>query len=213
MVNGTLDPYREVHDELIRLRLLNASTARTYDFGSADDRAFSLVATDGGLLERPSSMERVQLSPGERAEIVVRMRTGERVTLRSFPQDNYGDYWQERFGGGNDSFDVLRLRAADRLRPSPELPNVLGALETPDGKDAVRGRYFDLNRSGINGRRMDMSRVDETVIRGATEVWTVHNGNGMPHNFHVHDVQFSVMEVNGKTPPPALRGPKDRTAA
>ncbi|WP_280442345.1 multicopper oxidase family protein [Nocardia brasiliensis] len=48
MVNGTLTPYRTVGDELIRLRLLNASTARTYTFGFADERAFALVATDGG---------------------------------------------------------------------------------------------------------------------------------------------------------------------
>ncbi|GHH86198.1 multicopper oxidase family protein [Streptomyces capitiformicae] len=210
LVNGTLNPYREVHDELIRLRLLNASTARTYDFGFPDGRAFALVATDGGLLERPASMDRVQLSPGERAEIVVRMRAGERVTLRSFPQDNYGDAWQRRFGGGDDSFDVLELRAADRLRPSAELPSALGELEIPDGEGAaVRGRHFDLKLSGINGRDMEMSRVDETVTRGTTEVWTVRNSNGMPHNFHVHDVQFRVLEVNGKTPPPALRGPKD----
>ncbi|MBV7697112.1 multicopper oxidase domain-containing protein [Streptomyces sp. TRM70350] len=209
MVNGTLRPYREVADELIRLRLLNASTARTYAFGFPDDRSFSLVGTDGGLLERPVSHKRVQLSPGERAEIVVRMRAGERVMLRSFPQDNYGDGWQRRFGGGDDSFDVLELRAAGRLRPSPELPAVLGKLEIPDGANAVRGRFFELKRSGINGRAMDMGRVDETVTRGTTEVWTVRNDNGMPHNFHVHDVQFRVLEVNGAAPPPALRGPKD----
>ncbi|MGN9759296.1 multicopper oxidase family protein [Streptomyces sp. SD31] len=209
MVNGTLRPYRAVGDELIRLRLLNASTARTYAFGFPDDRAFSLIATDGGLLERPESMDRVQLSPGERAEIVVRMRAGERVMLRSFPQDNYGDGWQRRFGGGDDSFDVLELRAARELRPSPGIPTALGELETPDGADAVRGRHFDLKRSGINGRSMDLGRVDETVTRGTTEVWTVRNSNGMPHNFHVHDVQFRVLEVNGETPPPALRGPKD----
>ncbi|MDX2931950.1 multicopper oxidase family protein [Streptomyces ipomoeae] len=210
MVNGTLNPYQEVHDELIRLRLLNASTARTYDFGFPDDRGFTLIATDGGLLEQPVSQRRVQLSPGERAEIVVRMRAGERLTLRSFPQHNYGDAWQRRFAGGDDSFDVLQLRAADRLRPSPELPSVLGDLELPGGEEsAVRGRYFDLKRSGINGRPMEMTRVDETVTRGTTEVWTVHNGNGMPHNFHVHDVQFRILEVNGEKPPPALRGRKD----
>ncbi|WP_246101364.1 multicopper oxidase family protein [Streptomyces cyaneus] len=209
MVNGTLHPYREVDDELIRLRLLNASTARTYAFGFPDDRAFSLIATDGGLLERPESMDRLQLSPGERAEIVVRMRAGERVMLRSFPQDNYGDSWQRRFGGGDDSFDVLELRAAEELRPSPGIPTALGELETPDGTDAVRGRHFDLKRSGINKRSMDMGRVDETVTRGTTEVWTVRNSNGMPHNFHVHDVQFRVLEVNGEAPSAALRGPKD----
>jgi FtsP/CotA-like multicopper oxidase with cupredoxin domain len=209
MVNGTLSPYREVTDELIRLRLLNASTARTYDFGFSDDRPFALVGTDGGLLERPASLERVQLSPGERAEIVVRMRAGERTVLRSFAQDNYADAFQQRFGGGDDSFDVLELRAADRLRPSPELPGKLGELEIPDGEDAVRARHFDLKRSGINGRKMAMDRVDETVTRGTTETWTVRNTNGMPHNFHVHDLQFRVLEDNGGTPPPELRGPKD----
>ncbi|WP_189214838.1 MULTISPECIES: multicopper oxidase family protein [Streptomyces] len=212
MVNGTLGPYQEVGDELIRLRLLNASTTRTYAFGFPDGRPFSLIGTDGGLLERPAAMERVQLSPGERAEIVVRMEAGERVVLRSFPQDNYGDAWQRRFSGGEDSFDVLELRAADRLRPSPGLPAALagpGLSELPDDADAVRGRYFDLKRTGINGRTMDMGRIDETVTRGTTEVWTVRNADGMPHNFHVHDVRFRVVEVNGSAPPPPLRGPKD----
>ncbi|WP_309058774.1 multicopper oxidase domain-containing protein [Streptomyces sp.] len=209
MVNGTLRPYRKVYDELIRLRLLNASTARTYAFGFPDGRAFSLVGTDGGLSARPAVMDRVQLSPGERAEIVVRMEAGERVMLRSFPQDNYGDAWQRRFGGGDDSFDVLELRAAERLRPSPGLPAELAEVELPREEEAVRGRHFDLKRSGINGRAMDRGRIDETVVRGTTEVWTVRNTNGMPHNFHVHDVQFRVVEVNGSAPPPALRGPKD----
>ncbi|WP_248844359.1 multicopper oxidase family protein, partial [Streptomyces hirsutus] len=131
MVNGTLDPYREVRDELIRLRLVNASTARTYAFGFPDDRDFSLIGTDGGLLERPAAMDRVQLSPGERAEIVVRVEAGERVMLRSFPQENYGGFWQQRFGGGDDSFDVLELRAARQLRASPELPTALAEPELP----------------------------------------------------------------------------------
>ncbi|MGW7271166.1 multicopper oxidase family protein [Streptomyces sp. NPDC054864] len=209
MVNGTLRPYQKVGDELVRLRLLNASTARTYDFGFPDDRAFSLVGTDGGLLEQPARMERIQLSPGERAEIVVRMKPGEKTVLRSFPQDNYGSSWNQRFSGGDDSFDVLELRAAKQLRASADIPQQLGELEVPDGKNAARGRFFDLEQSGINGRAMKMDRIDETVTRGTTETWTVRNNNGMPHNFHVHDVQFRVLEVNGEAPPPELRGAKD----
>ncbi|MFI6091768.1 multicopper oxidase family protein [Streptomyces sp. NPDC051218] len=209
MVNGTLRPYQKVGDELVRLRLLNASTARTYDFGFPDDRAFSLVGTDGGLLEQPARMERIQLSPGERAEIVVRMVPGEKTVLRSFPQDNYGSSWNQRFSGGDDSFDVLELRAAKQLRASADIPQQLGELEVPDGKNAARGRFFDLKQSGINGRAMKMDRIDETVTRGTTETWTVRNNNGMPHNFHVHDVQFRVLEVNGEAPPPELRGAKD----
>ncbi|WP_329118499.1 multicopper oxidase family protein [Streptomyces sp. NBC_01465] len=211
MVNGTLDPYKEVGDRLVRLRLLNASTARIYTFGFDDSREFSLVGTDGGLLERPAGMKRVQLSPGERAEIVVEMRAGERTVLRSYPWEK-GDAWEKRFSGGDDSFDVLQLRAAKTLRDSPTLPQRLVESELPEAKDAVRGRYFELKLSGINGKKMDMGRVDETVTQGATEVWTVRNGGDMTHNFHVHDVQFRVVEFDGKPPGAALRGPKDTLA-
>lgn len=42
----------------------------------------------------------------------LRMRPGERTVLRSYPWRD-GDGWERRFNGGDDSFDVLRLRAAD----------------------------------------------------------------------------------------------------
>ncbi len=213
MVNGTLDPYAEVRDERVRLRLLNASTARIYTFGFADDRPFALVGTDGGLLPEPASMDRVQLSPGERAEIVVTVRPGERTVLRSYPW-RQGNGWERRFDGGDDSFDVLQLRAAERLRPSPAVPRLAAdpGLELPEAGDAVRARHFELRRSGINGRPMAMDRIDQTVTRGTTEVWTLRNGGDMTHNFHVHDVQFRVLDVDGKRPERALRGRKDTVA-
>ncbi|WP_433755857.1 multicopper oxidase family protein [Nocardia sp. CA-135398] len=209
MVNGTLTPYRNVDDELVRLRLLNASTARVYTFGFADDRRFSLVGTDGGLLEHPAVLDRVRLSPGERAEIVVRVRPGERAVLRSTKLDAGLSFWTQRFAGGDDSFDILELRAASTLRPSPELPAALAYPSTPDGSDSVRERNFELNLSGINGSPMAMDRIDLTVTRGTAETWAVHNNDGMPHNFHIHDVQFRVLELNGAPPPAALTGPKD----
>ncbi|MFD6891430.1 multicopper oxidase family protein [Streptomyces sp. NPDC059957] len=209
MVNGTLDPYVTVQDELVRLRLLNASTARVYTFGFDDGRTFRQIASDGGLLEAPHTTDRLRMSPGERAEVVVRIRPGERTVLRSYPLDAGLDFWNQRFGGGDDSFDVMQLRAAPTLRPSAELPEALAASALPKGEDSVRSRFFDLKMSGINGRKMDMSRVDETVTRGTAETWTLRNNDGMPHNFHVHDVQFRVLDINGSAPPASLRGPKD----
>ncbi|GEM34831.1 multicopper oxidase [Nocardia neocaledoniensis NBRC 108232] len=209
MVNGTLAPYQEVGDELVRLRVLNASTARIYTFAFHDSRTFALIGTDGGLLPRPETLSAVQLSPGERAEIVVRVRPGERAVLRSERLDAGLDFWGNRFAGGDDRFDVLELRAAATLRPSPELPAALVAPSTPDGADAVRERAFDLTLSGINGAKMAMDRIDATVTRGTTERWVIRNVDGMPHNFHVHDVQFRVLDYAGAPPPPALTGPKD----
>jgi FtsP/CotA-like multicopper oxidase with cupredoxin domain len=60
-----------------------------------------------------------------------------------------------------------------------------------------------------NGDQMDLDRVDATVEAGETEVWAVTNGDGMPHNFHVHGAQFQVVDVDGEPPPPELAGWKD----
>jgi FtsP/CotA-like multicopper oxidase with cupredoxin domain len=54
-----------------------------------------------------------------------------------------------------------------------------------------------------------MSRIDFGVRAGTTEVWEVTNTNGYMHNFHIHDVQFQVLDVDGDEPPPYLRGRKD----
>lgn len=209
MVNGALAPYRTVNDELVRLRLLNASTARTYTFGFSDDRSFALIGTDGGLLERPAELDRIQLSPGERAEIVVRFEPGPPTVLRSYPLDAGLGFWGQRFSGGDDTFDLVQFRPAEVLRPSPELPATLVRAETQDGSRAVAEREFTLTFAAINGQDMAMDRIDFAVTRGTTEIWTVRNDDSTPHNFHIHDAQFRVLDLDGAAPPPSLSGPKD----
>jgi FtsP/CotA-like multicopper oxidase with cupredoxin domain len=208
LVNGTSGPYLDVTTEKVRLRLLNASVKRVYEFGFSDGRDFALVGTDGGLLPEPARMQRLRLSPGERAEVVVSMSPGEDVVLRSYPPDLGTNFLGERFNGGQDELDVLQLRAADRLRPSVRIPEQLAPAPALPVEDATE-RTFDLQGRKINGKRMDMSRIDETVELGDTEVWTVTNTGGEYHNFHVHDVQFQVLEVDGHAPGPQLSGWKD----
>jgi suppressor of ftsI len=210
LVNGTHDPYLEVRSELVRLRLLNASNARVYNVGFADDRPFELIATDGGLLDAPERLERVQLSPGERAEIVTEFEPGERVVLRSFEPALGTNFWDGRFSGADDSFDLLEIRAVDDLAPSPELPELLVAQLPVDAGEARRVRRFELSGQGsINGREMDMTRIDQTVEVGTSEIWEVENRSGTPHNFHIHDVRFRVLDYAGEDPPKHLRGLKD----
>ncbi|MFE3450939.1 multicopper oxidase family protein [Nonomuraea sp. NPDC059194] len=209
IVNGTVAPYVDVRSTRVRLRLLNASNSRFYNFGMADDRSFALIATDGGLLAAPLDTHRVQLSPGERAEIVVAVRPGERVTLRSYRSDlgiNIGD---QRFAGGGDILDILELRAASELFPSPPLPGTLGERPVLDVSAPAATRTFELADFKINGLLMDMGRIDVGVRRGTTEIWEVANLDTIPHNFHVHDVQFLILSMDGGPPRPELGGWKD----
>ncbi len=210
LVNGTHDPYLEVSSERVRLRLLNASGARVYDIGFDDNREFDLIATEGGLLEGPQAMDRIQLSPGERAEIVAEFEPGEEVVLRSYEPELGTNFFEGRFAGGDDTFDLLEIRAAGELAPAPELPERLVVPEPPVEKEAEEVRRFELSGQGsINERSMDMTRIDEVVAAGATEVWEVTNASGTPHNFHPHDVRFRVVEYAGASPPAHLEGLKD----
>lgn len=205
LVNGTVAPYLDVATERVRLRLLNGSSARMYDFAFADGREFDLIATDGGLLEAPVRSTSVPLSPGERAEIVITLEPGERTVLRSNAPD-------PSLHAGSATFDVLELRAAASVADSPAVPARLAPLPVADATDAVAERSFVMSGHNINDRQMDLGRADFTATVDTSEVWTVRNENPLPHSFHVHDTQFRVLSIDGAPPPARLAGFKDTIA-
>ncbi|MBG6213695.1 MAG: multicopper oxidase domain-containing protein [Cryobacterium sp.] len=209
LVNGTRAPYLDVTTEVVRLRLVNGSTARMYDFGFSDGRSFDLIGTDGGLLNEAAAMEGIRLSPGERAEVLVRLVPGETVNLQSTPPDLGTSAGAATRNAGDDTLDVMELRAADTLSSIGAVSTKLASIEPLKKTDASADRSFTLNGYTINNRLMDMARIDETVEAGATEVWTVDNAMPLPHNFHVHAVQFQVLRVGTESPPPELSGWKD----
>ncbi len=212
IVNGTRGPYLDVSDELVRLRVLNASTARSYAFTWSDGRPVELIATDGGLLEAPVSLDHVRLSPGERAEVLVRVEPGERVVLQSKMTPDIAALVGPvaDMNGGSDAFDVLEVRAADTLDSTTAVPAELNTITDFDEADVATTRRFELSDSfEINGDAMDMGRIDETVTVDTLERWVVENATQVPHSFHVHDVQFRIAAIDGQAPPPELAGWKD----
>ncbi|MGW3497922.1 multicopper oxidase family protein [Streptomyces sp. NPDC001020] len=200
LVNGTYNPRFDVTTERVRLRVLNGSNARMYNLAFADRRRFHVIGNDGGLLAAPVETETVVLTPGERAEIVVAFTPGDNVVLRSL--DNGVDI-------AEGDFDLIRFTAAARLQPSPALPAhpaVLPPITPPAG---ARERRFRLNgHDAINGKGMDMNRIDEVVPAGAVEIWEIEN-HVYSHNFHIHEVAFQVLEMDGHAPPAYAAGYKD----
>jgi blue copper oxidase len=209
LVNGTYDPHLDIRHQRVRFRLLNASNARIYNLGFSDDREFDLIATDGGLLETPERLTHVQLSPGERVEIVATFARGETVVLRSFEPELGTNFFENRFAGGDDSFDLLQVRAAHTLTPSPSVPRRLVRQNPLREETAARTRRFELGGTSISGKEMDLNRIDAVVETDTTEIWEVRNTSGTPHSFHPHDVRFRVLNYAGGPAPPHLRGLKD----
>lgn len=197
LVNGTHSPFFEVKAFRIRFRILNGANAHVFTLGFADNREFQVIASDAGLLPEPVTVDRVKISPGERFEVVVEFKPGETALLKGFDGDSAIE---------DGEYDLLELRAAGTLAPSPVLPATLSAR--PRIEPGAKTRTFELGGTNINGQDMDMARIDEVVPAGAREVWEIDNIT-YDHNFHVHEVAFRILDIDGEEPPPHLRGPKD----
>ncbi len=217
LVNGTIDPVFEGRNDLLRLRLLNGSNARFYRLGFGDGRSFDQIASDGGLLEQPYRTDKLLLAPGERAQIVINLSDGSPTVLLADSVESTG-----MMGTRSDRqrFTVLNIVPAAQRRPAITMPSRLITLPRIDPAVAVKTRRFVLNMgmgmrmmSGggftINGQSMDMQRIDETVKVGTTEIWQVENASMMAHPFHIHDVQFRIIDRDGQMPDTGERGLKD----
>ena len=214
LVNGTVRPYFAARTDKLRLRLLNGSNARFHTVGFADGRTFHHIDTDGGLLERPHETWRITLAPGERAQIVVDLDDGRPALLRTFATPSFGmmgeDGMMTPMTDSQLTFHVLDIQpGAGRIR-LPPLPERLISLDQPDPSRAVSLRRFVLHEGRrINGKAMDMNRIDETVRVGTMEIWQIDNASMMSHPFHIHDVQFRILEGDGALPSPGEMGLKD----
>jgi bilirubin oxidase len=62
---------------------------------------------------------------------------------------------------------------------------------------------------GINNTTFNMDSINITIPLNSTEIWTLKNNTLIAHPFHIHDIQFNVIEKNGTTPPLTEQGWKD----
>jgi FtsP/CotA-like multicopper oxidase with cupredoxin domain len=197
-VNGQVMPTLSIRSgEVQRWRVINASAARVYRL-ALGGHAFLHVGSDGGLFEHPVEVSEILLANGERAELLVRGvgGPGSLTVLQTLPYDRYIP--QTRPKDWNQARDLLTVQyTADAAMPFVALPNVLRPVPPLDTTRVTTRRVVSLSQHMINGKMMDMSRVDASARLGATEIWQVENLVGMDHPFHLHGFQFQVLDRNG----------------
>ena len=202
LVNGSINPYLDVKRVKMRFRLVNGSNARIYSFGLSNGGEFEQIASDGGFLKNPVKMNKLELGSGERAEITIDFSKYDKETTLSLT-------------GGD--FNVLKFNVKEDGKDTTEIPQYLTDIIKLSEFSAKTVRKFNLQGMGnmvsINGKKMDMDRVDAKVKLNDTEVWEIINTKdkmgGMSHPFHVHGVQFQVLSRNGQEPLENERGWKD----
>lgn len=180
-----------------RWRIINASAARVYRLAIPGHRLLH-VGSDGGLFEHPVETDEILLASSERAEVLVRATgaPGDVATLQSLPYDRYIP--QTRPSDWEQTRDLLTIRYTDEPAASPAaLPTTLRRIEWLDTTQVATTRTIAMTQGFLNGRVMDLARVDEQSALGATEIWRLENLVGMDHPFHLHGFQFQVLDRNG----------------
>ncbi len=181
LVNGTRDPYLAVDPGVYRFRVLNGANARIFGLALSNSAPFTLIGNDGGLLESQVSLNRIDIAPAERLDLLLSFAglSGQSVMLRDL-----------RAG-----WDLLEFRVGPGSAgtiPTLALPTI-SKLSNP-----LTTRTFSFDgMSKINGKLFDMNRIDFQVPFGQTERWRfITNGNA-PHPVHVHGASFQVQSRTG----------------
>lgn len=217
LVNGTPEPYLEVSADLYRFRLLNASNARILRIGFQTGEIYTVIGTDGGLLDQPYEADALYLAPAERLDILV-----------DFSQVPIGSSLQLMtlgFGGATNfrthgtEMPLLRFDVTSPSVSSGTIPATLATIDSLNPNNAARTRIWELqtrpvplngHSHRINGRTFDMERIDAQVRSDEVEIWEIRNTHTMPHPIHIHGVQFQVLErIDGEPILPRDYGWKD----
>ena len=229
MVNGQITaPFVNVPAQIVRLRILNASSHRFFEFGFDDNRTFNQITSDAGLLNAPVPLTRLMLGSGERAEILVDF-SGQQGNTFFIKQ--YGSQLPAGYPGGppdamgmmvlgpldNTDFNLLQLNViAPTSDPVSTIPATL-SLNVPYsvvGADNFTVAFtgvpmMSMTNFAMNGVQFDENVINMTTTQNTIMKWTLSNQSMMPHPFHIHGNHFFVLAVNGATPPLNMQGRKD----
>lgn len=234
LVNGTLRAQTSVPAQVVRFRILNGAIERSYNIGFSDNRSFSVIGSDGGLLNAPVPLTRYLLHAGERIEILVNFggQNGQSVDLKAFnstlaqnvaggdlfPNGPFANYLARK------DFNMLHLNvAAPTANPITAIPAALKTNVLLNAASANITRQLSMKDSMgvtnppilggvafvINHKLFDINYNNYTVPIGNTEIWEIKSTSNFGHPFHIHDVEFNILSVNGAAPPAAQAGWKD----
>jgi spore coat protein A, manganese oxidase len=185
LINGVYQPYLEVGDRKYRLRILNASNARTYFLDLSSGDSFIQIGTESGLLPAPVSRTGMRIGSAERLDVVVDFagKLGQNVYLTDLLTGT----------------PLLEFRVTQHLVDDSSIPPTLRSLPDIGEPTVTRNWSFDKTAGHwtINGLRFDPNRVDAKPVLGTTEKWAFTNPTGQAHTVHIHDVSQQCISRNG----------------
>lgn len=194
-------------DTILDLELLSAGKAQK----------LQLIALDGVAVEPAnSSVENIPLPPGSRAEFVVETpNAGEHMQLitrrwdtgpagDSDPQRPLAQIVSKESAAASSGAPVATAPIAHNngnlLWKGPTLERRLYFSESsPNPGDPDISTFFFITEVGHEPEQFKMGSPPDIVLhQGGVEAWTVENRSAEDHVFHIHQLHFQVLAIDGK---------------
>ena len=210
VINGKAWPKLTVEPRRYRLRFLNGSQARFYDFSfdrGGTPLTFHVIGSEQGLLPAPVATTHLLIAPGERFDVIADftgLPLGTELILVNKALAPYPD------GGMTDLPELMKIvvgtpvaaRNADQTVPGARLrlPAVPRLVPTPGladrelvGQETADPATDTPVVMKFNGWGA-MDPVTERVKAFTTETWDWINLTGDAHPMHMHLVSFQVLD-------------------
>jgi FtsP/CotA-like multicopper oxidase with cupredoxin domain len=186
-----------------RWRLTNASNGRYYQLSLAG-HVFTVIGSDGGLLQEPYAADSLLLAPADRLDVVLEINgdVGDMLALETSHVDRgVGEPVQ-----ADRTVMTLRIDAAsDDALPALEdaLPDAnIEAIAVDAATQELNLRLgFESSSPGgpaytINGESWPFTDSIEGVV-GDVAVWAIENATPTQQPFHLHGTYFQVLDRDG----------------
>ena len=194
-VNDKVWPNLNVEKALYRFRIVNTSNERFFNIALSNNQCFTLIATDGGYVEKPITLSSILLSPSERAEILIdfsKLEVGSKIIMTNNALAPYpvGPLPDPETVGQIMQFTVTSCNTCN----SYCIPERLNAFPTliPDSPTQFQTLLFANNFVMLNGQRFN-APPSEIAEVGSTVEWDIVNFNFTAHPIHLHLIQFKIL--------------------
>lgn len=198
-INGQLRPDIAIRPGETQLwHLLNIAANQYFRMHLAGMRV-QVISQDADTVVKEVTTDEMLLGPSARLSVLVTGPAPGRYPLtlsaaNTGPAgDTYGGTTLATLVSAGDAVPTVRLSS-----PYPQVPDLRQARVAAERRYVFQDAEDDPNTFYINGRRFDASRVDTTVKLGDVEEWTLFNPSQELHQFHIHQLDFQVVKVNGK---------------
>jgi FtsP/CotA-like multicopper oxidase with cupredoxin domain len=208
LVNGAVLPHHRVRACRHRLRILNASSFRSYNLRIGGGATIVQIGTESGLMPSPIPRRTLLVGPGERLDVIVDFRNAKHsnVILRSVArQDGPNRLGSKPYVGPLMQFRVGkplidRTTVPALLRPLPGWVDSAPASPQKEWKITIGGGIA--SKWLINDRTYDPAFVEHRAELGTVETWKLINATAVAHLFHLHHTDWYLISRNGKPPAP-----------